>query len=867
MRNGRLLAALAVLVAVAVPAPPADAAFGFGPLALTFTEQDSSPATQAGSHPYAWTTSLALDSTGSGSEELPDGSLKDLRIQLPPGLVGTPGLVPRCSHAEFAGDGCPAASQVGTVSLQTSSAETDGESFPLYNLEPLPGNAAEIAFVVKSESLSASVAIPLRIATAPPYNLIASIADASQAAALLGFTLTVEGVPGGAPFLTLPRSCAPAPSIFEADSWQAPGAWVSATAPAALAPTGCGALQFSPTLTVTPTATAAHTPSGLGIGFESPDEGLTSATGIASADLGAARLELPPGMTINPALAAGLGACDPAQLAAEAPASEAGGCPQSARIGSAEVVTPLLDKPVEGAIYVATPDDPATPAPGAENPLDARYALYLVLRDPDRGVLLRIPIGIDADPASGRLTATLSRLPQLPLSRLSLRFGSGPRAPLTTPPGCGRQTISYSLMPSSGNPPLKGEESFTTDSGCAPAFAPELQAGTTSNAAGSAAPFVVELRNDAGGPNLGALHLVFPPGLAADLSAVATCPEVDATAAACPAASRLGFARIALGSGPEPLWVPGGSEPDSGVYLAGPYRGAPFSLLVSVPAAAGPFDLGTVVLRAPVRIDPDTARLSVDLAELPQIRGGIPLHYRVIRLVLDRPGFVRNPTSCEPMRIELSATAAGGAGATGGARFQAADCAALGFRPRLGLRFAGALGRNGHPRVEARLASRSGQANLAGATVNLPAGELLDTRHIRAICARDLPAARCPTASQLGSATVRSPLLPDPLRGPIFLRASSGRYPVLVAELEGGGVRILVHGRIASGRGGRLRVRLVGLPDLPLSKAAIALAGRRRGILVNSEALCGGHRRATVALRAHNGRRATLHPALKLAGC
>lgn len=863
MRRLGCLVVLTLLV-VAVQAPRADAAFGFESLALGFTNEDSSPATQAGSHPYAWTAGFALNTSGDGSEELPDGSLKDLRIQLPPGLVGAPGLLPHCSHTAFIGAGCPPGSEVGAIELHTSDPETEGVSFPLYNLEPLPGNAAELAFTAEG----IPVTITLRIAPGAPYNLIASIVNVPQVAAFFGSTLTIQGVPGGVPFLTLPRSCAPATAIFEADPWGDPGAWVSAPAPEPLIPTGCGALPFSPALTVGPTTAAADAPSGLDFSLELPDVGLTSADGTASADLAGGELELPGGMTINPAFAAGLGACSPAELAAETPTSEPGqGCPQSAKIGTADVTTPLLDGPLDGDVFVATPDDPATGAPGAENPFDARFALYLVLRDPERGILLRLPMRIDADPATGRLTATAAELPQLPLTHLELHFNSGPRAPLTTPQACGAHSIAYSLAPSSGKPPLTGERSFATTSGCGGGFAPGLSAGTTSSSAGSASPLVVELRNAAGGPNLSGAEVTLPAGVAADLSRVASCPEADLAAAACPPASRLGFARIALGTGPEPLWIPGGPDPGSDVYLAGAYRGAPYSLLVSVPAAAGPFDLGRVVLRAPLRLDPETGRLSVDVAELPQIRDGIPLHYRAIRLVIDRPGFVRNPTSCEPSEVELTASAEGGATATASEPFQATDCAALGFEPRFAVRLSGGLGRNGHPRVQARLAARSGQANLAAASVVLPRGELLDTAHIRALCGRGLPPRRCPARSRLGRAAIRSPLLTEPLRGPVFLRAPSHRYPDLIAEVEGGGVRLLLHGRTGATRDGRLRLRLLGLPDLPLSQATIDLAGGRRGIIVNSRSLCGRKRRGFVLLKGQNGKRRRRRPSLKLANC
>jgi len=836
------------------PITSADASFGFKSLSSTFTVPggEAPAALPAGSHPESWSTSLDFNTLGEPGEEQPDGALKDLTIALPTGLVGATGLMPTCAHAEFLAESCPGSTALGSLSLDV------GEPLPLatvYLLEPPSGSAAQLGF----HAQLIPVTIDLSISPQPPHNLIARNTNASQVGELFGSILTLEGIPGGNPFLTLPRSCAaPLATAFAAVSWQSPDTWATAVAPDSQTTTDCASLVYSPTLTVAPTTTSAAAPSGLDVDFDAPDPGISSSTGRAAADTAAAILELPPGLTLNPPVAAGLAACGPAALATErADADPATGCPETARLGSATVTTPLFDKPIAGALYAAAPH---------ENPFGSLLALYLVLRDPERGVLLSLPIRIDADSASGRLTARFEQVPELPLSHLSLRFNFGPRAPLGTPPGCGARTIAYSLFPSSGNPPLTGTDSFSTSSNCDTGFAPRLAAGTASNSAGRAAALVLELANSASAQNLAGLELTLPPGLAADFSAASICPEGAAVTAACPPASRLGYARIALGTGPDPLWVPGAPDPDSDVYLAGSYRGAPYSLVVSIPAAAGPFDLGRVVLRAPVRIDPDTAQASVRLDALPQIIDGIPLHYRAIRLVFDRPGFVRNPTSCEPMRIELEASSENGAAATASDRFQASDCAALRLRPRLALRLSGGLGRNAHPRVEVHLASGPGQANLSAARIDLPAGELLDTHRIRALCAREVPAGRCPDPSRLGWATIRSPLLPDPLRGPIFLRVPSGRYPDLLAEVRGGGIRLRLHGRTASAPSGRLRFRLAGLPDLPLSKAAITLAGGRRGIVVNSETLCGRPRRAVAQLDGHNGKHLLLRPLLRVNG-
>jgi hypothetical protein len=900
-----LFATTTTLLITPVTAPDADAAtFGFNSVSLTSTNADSSAATQAGSHPDALNLSLAYETeTHPTLGEIPSGQPRDLRIQLPPGLLGQARARPFCPLADFANfvgtevpvPDCPDSSAIGFATVDAALPERGSAGMSVFNLAPLPGELARFGFGARSFSFAFS----LRLSQTYPYRLLVESRSISQQVGLLAATIIIWGDPSAAaheaqrgrcgayleregvrfeaepgstcptqpdevPFLTLPRSCIPASASFEADPWGEPGAWVSAVVPDPLTPTDCGKLGFSPTLAATPTTTAARAPSGLDLTLELPNPGLASATGTANADLAAATLTLPPQMTVNPAIAAGLSACSPAQLAAETPTSAPGeGCPQAAKIGTATVTTPLLTKPLAGTIFLATPDDPTTNAAGAENPLDARYALYLLLRDSYRGVLISVPIRLDPDPASGRLSAKIPTLPQLPFTHFELRFNAGPRAPLTTPP-CGNHAATAGLTPSSGAPPSPASTAFATAGECAaPGFAPTLKAGTSSNAAASSAPFLLDLAAAPGEPGPAAIELTLPPGLSADFAGVAECPESATATATCPPDSRVGHARLALGLGPAPLWIPEAGKDPSGVYLAGPHEGAPYSLLIAIPAQAGPFDLGTVVLRAPIRIDPLTAQASVRLDGLPRILAGVPLHYRTLRLVLDRPGFIRNPTSCEATRIAGTATSTDGMVAPLSSRFQAADCAALRFKPRLALRLSGGLARNGHPSLRAVLRPRRGQASIRDAAFTLPAGQLLDLHRLRALCPRRLSPERCPRASRLGRVRLLSPHLDGRLAGPIYLREPTRGLPDLIADLHSGPLRILLRGYTAAPRN-RLRIRLRALPDVPLNRAVITLAGGRRGILVNSESLCGTRRRARGTLSAHNGKRRLFRPKLRL---
>lgn len=868
MFGRRLLLFLLGLLALALlTAAPARADFGVAGGSAVFTEADGSAATRAGSHPFAWTVRLEMSTKlGPGGDELPDGGLKDLRVVFPEGLIGTPALVPRCAQAVFEAEACTDATAVGKLQLSTDWEETEGEEFALFNLVPPLGSAAELGFVVAD----LPVKIRLAVSPDPPYRVVASIVNITQVAAFFGASLTVKGIAGGRPFLTMPRQCEePLTTVVEAASWQLPDVWtppwMMASEPAA-GLSGCGDLAFDPTAAIAPTSAGAGAPTGLTLRLDAPDPGITSGSGIAHADVRETAVRLPEGMTINAALATGLAACTAADLARESPSSPAGsGCPEAAKIGTAEVETPLLDEPASGALYVAQPDDPATSRPGAENPFDSLLAFYVVIRNARHGVLVKQPVRVDADPATGRLTASVADIPQLPFSRLELRFRDGDRALLVNPAGCGNHGISYRLSPSSGGPSVEGESRFDTASDCgAPGFAPDLSAGTTSTRAGASSSFVLRLDRPDRQQGLSSLSLALPPGVSADFGGVPLCPEGSVATGSCPSGSRIGSLRIAAGAGASPLWVPPAGEPPGDAFLAGPYKGAPFSLVAAVPAAAGPFDLGTVVTRAAIHVDRVTAQPRIELDPLPQIRRGIPISIRTIHLVFDRPGFIRNPTSCAPMSIQGFAGSSAGARAPLADRFQVGGCAGLRFRPKLSLRLLGPTHRSAHPGLRAVIRARPGDANIGRVTATLPPSELLDSRGIGEVCSAErFASSSCPADSIRGRAKVWTPLLDRPLAGPVYLRASAGKLPDLAVSLRGE-VAIDLSAAVDSTRG-RLRVSLRGLPDIPLSKVALTLEGGKNGLLVNSGGVCARRGRTVAAFVGKNGKRHHTATVLKAA--
>jgi hypothetical protein len=849
---------LGVLVLCAVlllvpSAPAAQAALGFESLSSAFLGAGSSPETVvAGAHPESWSLSFDLDSSGPPGEERVGAALKELRVEMPPGLLGVTTSIPQCRHGAFVEGACPPLTAVGTIDLDAS---PPVETATLYLLEPPPGEVAQFGFIAH-EFLP--VTVDVSVVRHPPFPLVASLSNVPEVAQIFGATMRLEGAPSGTPFLVLPRSCAePLRTGLTASSWEEPLTSVFATTPAPQRPINCGSLSYLPSLGVAPTTTAAASPSGLSLALDASDPGFSSLDGRGAADTRSATLVLPPGMTVDPAAATGLGVCTSEELEAEEPVPQPGqGCPKSSMLGSATVTTPLIPGTIEGSIYLARPE--GAPSAIVTDAGGSHLTLELVLRSTERGVLLPLPIEVDADAQSGRLTASLEEIPQMPISHLEMHFNAGPRAPLTTPATCGSHSIAYSLDPSSGNPSLTGSQSFvTTSSECSPTFAPALSAGTVSNVAGRSSAFVLELGQSAAGPNPSAFDLTLPPGLSAALGSVAPCPDTQAASGACPAGSKLGYARIALGSGPEPLWVPPGEEPDSAVYLAGPYKGAPYSLVIVVPGQAGPLDLGAVVMRAPLAIDPATAQASISIEGLPQILSGVPLHYRTIRVVLDRPGFIRNPTSCEPTAITGGATAADGSTAAISTRFQAADCAALPFRPKLSLRFSGGVGRRGHPSVRAALRGDPEGAAISSASITLPRGELLDLRHLRGLCPRNVMVGDCPKSSLLGEVRLVTPLFDGPLAGSVYLRVPRHRLPEVSAEVRSGQLGFAVDGNVID-RKGRFGVKLRGLPDIPLTSAVLSLPGGRKGLVVNSRSLCGAPNKVAGSFTAHNGRQRQL---------
>jgi uncharacterized repeat protein (TIGR01451 family) len=805
---------------------------------------------------------------------------------------------------------------------------------PLYNLVPPKGTPVDLAFSAEGVVIGHIYAV---LDPAHDYAIKAVSPDNSTAVNVLGAEVTIWGVPGdpahdkfryfsgppapnpehlglGAPFeapirpfFTNPSDCGHDNGGAEItlDSYQHPGQFTTPVeSPDPLDVSGCEdpRFRFEPKVDLQPTDRHAGAPTGLDVHLEVPQrdelvdesrklyarEGFVK--GLSTPPIKKAVVTFPQGMTLNPSAAQGLVGCSSAQIGLGN--NEPVRCPDASRYGTLVIHTPILpaDAQPEGAIYIAKQND---------NPFHNFLSLYLAIEEPERGIRIKIPGRIDLNKETGQITATFDDLPQFPTSDLQMSLKGGVRAGLVEPSSCGKKNIEAEFFTwQDPNAPHVVTSSFDVaekpdGSPCVKGlgerpFAPSLDAGTENNTAGAYSPFVFHLTRSDVDQEFSQLGVTLPAGLTAKFAGVSECPESGISQAlaretvegggaleeqdpSCPAGSRIGTTKVGTGVGVPLSWVPGD------VYLAGPYKGAPLSMVVISPAVIGPFDVGVITVRTALNVNPRTAQGEALSDPFPQIFQGIPVRIRDIRLVLGRRDFTLNPTSCEPKQIATRITGTGGdlastaddTVASPTSRFQAADCASLGFKPRLNLRLFGGTHRGAHPELRAVVKMPKEGANIAHAAVTLPHSEFLDQGHIRTVCTRVQFAARaCPAGSIYGHAVAKTPLFDQPLEGNVYLGTGHGHVlPDLVAVLKGPPsmpVEIDLDGRIDSVHGG-IRNTFDLVPDAPVETFTLTMQGGKKGLLVNSTNLCEGKHRANARFGAQNGSRSVLHPALQTA--
>jgi hypothetical protein len=928
----RILTTLALTLLSALFASSASASFGFKELDVGFENKDGSPAMEAGSHPYAMKTTIffntapdkAIEESGVGYPgfESPDGDLRGLTGLQALGLVARPGAVETCSTADFftSNTPCPKTSQIG-ISNTIDEIPPAPDPEPLYNLAPPPGVLLRIGFKATG---AVPVILDVGLTETAPYRGVVRLADALNTVQIYGSEVTLWGVPGDAghnseragvgavsnenpqPFLTLPRACAgPLSTTFSIESWQGETAEKTVLTHDDSVPSnplgvaGCEGLSFSPSVSAVPTSKAASSPSGLDVEISLLNEGITSADGRSASDIEKTVFTLPEGFSANPALAEGLVVCTEEQLTSERVNTAPGeGCPSGSKIGTVEAESPLVDQTIKGSIFIAKP---------YENPFGSLLAFYFVLRNEDLGIVATQAAKVEPNPQTGRLTTIAEGMPQLPISHIRLHFREGARSPLATPSACGaydghdaaHEPVRAKLYPSSGAPPVTSTASFQLfsgpDGGPCPSgglspFHPQLTAGTLNNAAGAFSPFNVKITRSDSEQEITHFSIKLPPGVAGKLAGIPFCSDAQIQHAiertgphggreelddpSCPAAAQVGRTIAGAGVGPALTYAPGK------VYLAGPYHGAPISFVAITAGVVGPFDIGTVVVRLAVRVNPETGEVFLDSTgsdPIPHIIKGIPVHLRDIRAYTDRSGFTFNPTSCA--RKSTAATVLGSGldfaseaddnPFVSTSPFQAADCAALPFRPALSLRVQGGTKRGDFPRLKAFVRMNGfGEAGIARSQVTLPRSEFIANAHFNTICTRVQfkeaggNGEACPAGSIYGWARAKSPILADPLEGPIFLRSSEHQLPDVVASLRGQEIDVHLVGHVDSVKG-QLRNTFETVPDAPVEWASFSFKGGKKGLFENSTDLCAGTNRADIRFTGQNGKHYNYRPAVK----
>jgi hypothetical protein len=929
--------------------------FGIEQNGYQFTpeEEGGAPDTQAASHPFQLTTTLNLnESTEAVRERNPVAAApalpQRLAFNLPPGMIGDPRAVPRCSDADFQAiflrdiNACPAESAIGVAVVtlnEPAQFHNITRAVPLWNLQPAKGEPARFGF----EILKVPVVLDTSLRSSGDYGVTVTVNQAPQAAQLLASEVTIWGTPAAQThdpsrgwdclndgewvehkqpcstqsppepkaFLTLPSSCTgPIETTVEGDSWPVqtlasePGETFALEGPQTedLLPglKGCEHIPFTPTLKLEPDTDAASTPTGLKADVHLPQQPTLAPQALGEADLVNTTVTLPAGVQLNPSSANGLQACTEQQIGYEgqpgtdllspgAPqplrfSSAAAECPEASKVGAVRVYTPLLEHELQGAVYLA---EPAPQGEMGKNPFNSLIALYIVAEDPESGITVKLAGEAKLNGQTGQLTSTFASTPQVPFEDLELEFFDGPRAALTTPALCGASTTEASFTPWSNTSPVSARSApgeFQTDTGpngtaCADPlpFAPSLTAGATSPQAGAFTPFTLQIERPDGQQALSALTVELPAGSAAMLANVTPCPGPQAAQGACGPESEIGQATATAGLGPDPYTVTGGR-----VYITGPYQGAPYGLTIVTPADAGPFHLGNVVVRSKIEINPHTAQVTIT-SSLPQIvqpvgreATGIPLQLKDIYVTVNRPNFEYNPTSCAPLDVAATLTGSEGTTSNTSSLYQVTGCQNLSFKPTVTATTQGKTSKANGASLGLTFKSKTGEAHVARTILTIPATLPARLTTIQKACIADVfetNPATCPEGSDIGTATVHTPVLKQPLTGPIYLVShGNAAWPDAELVLQGEGITVILDGQTAIKKG-ITTSSFLSVPDAPFESVQATLPeGPHSALTTNLPfkdhySLCGQSLSIPAALTGQNGTAINEDAKVKIEDC
>ncbi len=919
--------------------------FGVEAFNLVPEEERGAIDTQAGSHPFQLTTTIALNQRANTLE--PPGVPRHLRFQLPTGFLGNTTVLKQCDDLDFRHvveggtvDLCPADTAVGVVNLTVNETHETTFTVPIFNLVPKQGEPARFGF----EVIGIPVTLDTSVRTGSDYGVNVDVNNISELANFISSTVTLWGVPGDSshnesrgwgclaggkyaaeaevscdrssesnppPFLTMPTSCGGAwtPTV-EGESWPLKATREAEAAPVSfgaapyklidgfgreLGVSGCNKLPFGPALEVSPDGEAASTPTGLAVKVNVPQEVNGNGAGLESSSVKDIAVTFPEGVTVNPASADGLEACSEGQIGFEAghgvngsgfeefnPVTEPGSktalftpsignpfCPTASKIGTVKIKVPVIKSPLNGSLYLAAQN---------ANPFGSLVAAYIVAKDEESGVVVKLPGEVSLNPVTGQISTTFENSPQAPLEEAEIHLFGGAQAPFSTPSHCGAYTTDATFTPWSGGAPIGSSSSFKVTSGpngsaCPPAalpFTPSLQAGTTNINAGAFSPFVTTIGREDGNQNIDAVQLHTPPGLSGILTGIPLCPEAQANAGTCSQASLIGHTTVSVGLGNEPFTVVGGE-----VFLTEKYAGAPFGLSIVNPAVAGPFNLGKVIVRAKIEVDPHTAALTVTTGEIPHILDGIPLQIKHVNVTIDRPGFTFNPTNCGKTSITGNIGSVEGAGSPVAAPFQVTNCAALKFAPKFAVATSGKTSKAKGASLHVKLTYPQGPvgtyANIARVKVDLPKQLPSRLTTLQKACTNaqfEANPAGCPQASIIGHAKAVTPLIPVPLEGPAYFVSHGGEaFPSLIMVLQGYGVKIDLVGTTFISKAGITSSTFKTVPDQPIGSFELTLPQGKYSALAANGNLCTSKLAMPTEFLAQNGAKINDSTKISVTGC
>lgn len=846
--------------------------------------------TQAGGHPDL-ETRLTLQSPGE-----PEAA-ENVIVNLPEGLFGNPHAIPTCKSADLALAACPISSQAGVITIRANYSGDPNYllgTAPVYDMEARSSEeTARFAFIVPI--LNVPISIPVEVRTAGDYGLRMTVSGITQTMPLASADITIWGFPAASenddnrfpkgtvgspagcpqqasagcasqngasphpagiavePLTDNPSTCTEQPLTATLDVQTYQDSANLSHAEAEYPPTtGCEKQTFNPVFNTALTTGEADAPAGLDMELKAP---LFESKAASPSNIRSATLVLPPGLSINPDAADGQTACTDAEanFDSEAPAH----CPDNSKIGNFEIGTPALTGPLTGSLYFGEPK------PGNQ------YRVFMIADG--FGIHSKLFASVHPATDTGQLTITVTDLPQVPFDQFNLHLFSSQRGLVATPIQCGVYTADSVFVP--WNSALAAQNSRPTVSvdrgtngrpcpGQIRPFSPRLVAGTLTPIAGAFSDFSLQLDRDDGDQFLGDLNFKMPLGFTGSLRGITYCPEAAIAHAAssagraeqaqpsCPASSQIGTSNVAAGPGTHPFHVEGS------IYMAGPLKGAPLSLAVITPALAGPYDYGTQVVRVALHVDPLTAQVKAVSDTVPQIIGGVPLRLRSIRVSINRPNFAINPTNCAALSVDSQGIGDQGTVTNFSSYFHVVNCSSLGFKPKMRIRQLGKrkdTKRARNPQLRFDLRTRPGDANVRSVAVTLPTAFEIDQGHLGNICAeKELAEDQCAGRTPIGRAITWTPLLDQPLSGPVFAVSGSGGLPRLAFILNGQ-VNLVPRADTETMKGGRLRTTVPTVPDAPIGHFRLFVYGGKRGYLVNTRDICRHRPRVAVDYIAQNG--------------